>query len=685
MKPIVIAISADVGQMTSGIAKGSDSLAKMERDGKKLRAELDQIGAAGVAMQRKIASVTGIGDKVAQSARASAQAFVAFDAAIERIDTMRAGFDPLFAASKRYEQAVQDLDAAMEMGVLTSKQHADMLEQVGNAYLGAADDLTMMHRGMGLFGSMSDQTRNKIQQVGFQVQDFAVQVGSGTSATQAFAQQFPQLAGAFGPVGIAVGTLAAVGLPLLTMAFGNAGNASEALDERMSALQSSVQAMNEVAKSYSAQGLQQMLDKYGKIDGTILALTERQRKLAVDQANSEAAASVQALADKWDVLNINLKAVGPAGVTAQTAINGIARELGVAHSEAGVLVRHLQNAANATSFAEKAKELGIVADVLQKSSLKSDDLTKSVIDSADAMLQLAHSVPEANWLNAAISGAETLWQKLHDAVVEKARLASADSTDVAHNSTGFGPDSAARHAPPGRPMDLGVPDPKTGAGSNGGANSTSTELDNLRQSLMTQEEVQLASYTSQQELLQTALQQKLVTLQEYQALMEDAQRQHQATMSEIDVWRYGDGQQKAAAFFGVMADTFQSGNEKMQRMARVFGAAEALINAWRGYAQVIGDPTIPFMVKFRAAASVLAAGMGAVNAIKGGGGGSSSSHASSSRTAAATTASPAAARPANVNISWFGGMTAESMGSLTNKLNAEFKQGYRLNLAMGAA
>jgi hypothetical protein len=48
-------------------------------------------------------------------------------------------------------------------------------------------------------------------QVGFQVQDFAVQVGGGTNALTAFAQQGSQLLGLFGPGGAIAGALLAVG------------------------------------------------------------------------------------------------------------------------------------------------------------------------------------------------------------------------------------------------------------------------------------------------------------------------------------------------------------------------------------------------------------------------------------------------------------------------------------------
>lgn len=49
------------------------------------------------------------------------------------------------------------------------------------------------------------------QNVGFQVQDFAVQVAGGTSAMRALGQQAPQLLGAFGPVGAIAGAVVSVG------------------------------------------------------------------------------------------------------------------------------------------------------------------------------------------------------------------------------------------------------------------------------------------------------------------------------------------------------------------------------------------------------------------------------------------------------------------------------------------
>ena len=55
---------------------------------------------------------------------------------------------------------------------------------------------------------------SKVQNASYQIQDFAVQVAAGTSASRALGQQLPQLLGGFGAVGAVLGTVAAIAVPL---------------------------------------------------------------------------------------------------------------------------------------------------------------------------------------------------------------------------------------------------------------------------------------------------------------------------------------------------------------------------------------------------------------------------------------------------------------------------------------
>lgn len=70
--------------------------------------------------------------------------------------------------------------------------------------------------------------RGQLQNIGYQVQDVAVQISSGTSAFRALGQQLPQLLSGFGGIGIAAGTVARVGFALAGSLFQSGKEASTA-------------------------------------------------------------------------------------------------------------------------------------------------------------------------------------------------------------------------------------------------------------------------------------------------------------------------------------------------------------------------------------------------------------------------------------------------------------------------
>lgn len=677
---IVLSVTADVSPLQSGMAKGVSALAAMEKSGKALATQLDKIGEAGVKFQQQVRDFAGVSDGIAKSARSSAQAFQAFDDARASVDRLRASYDPLFAASQRYEAALRELDAALEMGVLTGNQHAQMVDRLGDAYLGAGTQLDRAHGGLLGMGNISDQTRGKIQQIGFQVQDFAVQVGAGTSATQAFAQQFPQLAGAFGPVGIAIGTAAAISIPLLVAAFGDGGKAAQTFAQTVDALSAATRRFNEAAKAYSADGLQDILDKYGEINGEVLQLIENQRNYAMAAAQDAAVQAIRKLAEEFGVASINLDAVGRAAQTSQIAIVNMSRELGLSVDETRALVRAMQEASTADTFEEQAAAIGKVNTILGKSSIAAGELAGAALEAESNLRELAATEPSANWLAPAIEAAKSLYGYLFAANQQNAALAGALRIGASAES------GSGSIAPPGvspgftAPATINVPAINTGGsgGGGGGQNPLIADLEALQNQLATQAELEQQAFDASQATLQAALDQRMITMAEYQASMERLQAQHQERMSQIDVARYGDGQQQLAGYLGVIADTFQSGNERMQKMGRIFGAAEALVNAWRAYSQTLADPRLPFFAKFAAGAAVLSAGMNAVNAIKSGSSGGAAR-------ASAPSAASAPASPLEVRLTGFGPgdlISGGMIGSLLDKLSAEAgDRGYKIMVA----
>lgn len=640
---IAITVEADVGPLTRGMASADQSLSQTERQVEKLRRSIEKYGQTSTELQKQIDGMVGSQTRLEKSARESAAAFESFDRARASVDALRASVDPMFAASKRFEAAVVQLDAALEMGAISASQHAAMVDQLGNAYLRVQPRVGALSAGMAATSGMSGQLRSQLQGVGYQIQDFAVQVGAGTSATQAFAQQFPQLASAFGPVGVAIGTLAAIGVPLLVAAFSSASAEATALEQAMKAV------------GDAAVKTQVQIDKlrFGVDEEYQVELLREQVRLR-DQHVAKTAELNNYLATTTD--SLDRQRIKSAQIAAE--IGGIVAEY---NKTAAALARQQQLATTlAVIDGVRIQRANEIKAKQEQTAVAAELLTRR--------MNAAYAAYAASRTAAAGLASET----------ERAASAAAQfayNMQLASTGQSSGPDSVRSglggggvFTPVVRGAGLAGASGSGGGGGGGGGgeNPLIAELETLRESFLSQEEIQLEAYASQQEKLEAALSQKLLTQQEYLALMEQAQQAHADKMSAIDVYRYGDGAQKAAAYFGVLADTFQSGSDRMQKIARVAGAAEALINAWRAYNQVLADPRLPFGAKFAAGAAVLSAGLKAVQAIKSGNtsGGASGGGA----TPATAVAAAPAQTPLDVRLS-LSGPGSDDLGGLLDKLS----------------
>jgi len=162
--------------------------------------------------------------------------------------------------------------------------------------------------------------------------------------------------------------------------------------------------------------------------------------------------------------------------------------------------------------------------------------------------------------------------------------------------------------------------PKDGAGGSGGkggggaADPIVKELEALQNELATKEQLEFESYERRQETLNEALEKKLITQQEYSAMMEQVEATHNFAMLQST----RDG---VSASLSALGQLFQ-GSKKI-------GAGIALANSWLAFTEVLADPSFkgrPW-ARFAAATSALASGLNAVRNIKSsspGGGGSSS-------------------------------------------------------------
>jgi hypothetical protein len=153
---------------------------------------------------------------VQQQSSAAQSAAASVDKLADETEMLKIKYKAGYAASKQLSSATKELNAALKLGVLSTKQHKLQVAELGREY----QRVGKYSKGFSAMQRMAGKSTNKFgmysQQVGYQVGDFAVQVQSGTNALVAFGQQgtqlaglLPGLAGAVLGIGLAIGTAVA--------------------------------------------------------------------------------------------------------------------------------------------------------------------------------------------------------------------------------------------------------------------------------------------------------------------------------------------------------------------------------------------------------------------------------------------------------------------------------------------
>lgn len=132
-------------------------------------------------------------------------------------------------------------------------------------------------------GKSMKNMRGIAGQLGFQVQDIAVQLQSGTNAMIVFGQQGSQIAGAFGPTGAIVGAIIAVGAAVgtsLVAAFGNGSQSAADLRKELDELTEGFDKVGEAARVvYLREANKQLADLEEQVAKTTAELERQQEEL----------------------------------------------------------------------------------------------------------------------------------------------------------------------------------------------------------------------------------------------------------------------------------------------------------------------------------------------------------------------------------------------------------------------
>lgn len=134
----------------------------------------------------------------------------------QEMDAIRALYNPLFAASQRYEQELRDIAAAEKMGAISASEAA-------SARTRAAAAMAPMANTVGQFGASAGAAAAYTQNLTFQLNDIAMMMAAGQNPFMLMMQQGTQVTQIFGQMragGMSLGTAlrAAFGQMLSPMA-----------------------------------------------------------------------------------------------------------------------------------------------------------------------------------------------------------------------------------------------------------------------------------------------------------------------------------------------------------------------------------------------------------------------------------------------------------------------------------
>ena len=195
--------------------------------------------------------------------------------------------------------------------LLTGQQQANKaLDSIGDHAQKTAGQLNKLDTQVSATAKgVSSGFRSSVQQAGYQLQDFIVQVQGGQSALVAFSQQGSQLAGAFGPGGAIVGALIALGTVVAGTLISSLNGGKSAMD----ALKDAAERMNDVI-SVSSQGIAALSDKYAnlaRVNVTAATLLRNQALIEYNQAISKIPKAIGGAADSF--LSVGDKAISELG------------------------------------------------------------------------------------------------------------------------------------------------------------------------------------------------------------------------------------------------------------------------------------------------------------------------------------------------------------------------------------
>nr|DAF74634.1 MAG TPA: tail length tape measure protein [Caudoviricetes sp.] len=269
--------ASSVEATTSSVTGAEQVIAALNQQLAQMQQAQVSANATGLALQNSVNQVTQAIRALGAQSTETGGSISGIDRMIESLGNQIAILDE---QAEKGARSAAILAAQLRAGdSATGAQKAKIAELTGRLY--------DMKNGTEAAGKSTGNFKNIMQQGGYQIQDFIVQVQGGQSALVAFSQQGSQLASVFSPVAGAVLTIATVIAGSLIASLGNGKNAVDSLKEAIATMDSVV--------SVSSSGVAVYTDKFAqlaKANSAVATLMRQQAQLELQAALSKVSAEV---------------------------------------------------------------------------------------------------------------------------------------------------------------------------------------------------------------------------------------------------------------------------------------------------------------------------------------------------------------------------------------------------------
>ena len=269
--------ASSVEATTSSVTGAEQVIAALNQQLTQMQQAQVSANATGLALQNSVNQVTQAIRALGAQSTETGGSISGIDRMIESLGNQIAILDE---QAEKGARSAAILAAQLRAGdSATDAQKAKIAELTGRLY--------DMKNGTEAAGKSTGNFKNIMQQGGYQIQDFIVQVQGGQSALVAFSQQGSQLASVFSPVAGAVLTIATVIAGSLIASLGNGKNAVDSLKEAIATMDSVV--------SVSSSGVAVYTDKFAqlaKANSAVATLMRQQAQLELQAALSKVSAEV---------------------------------------------------------------------------------------------------------------------------------------------------------------------------------------------------------------------------------------------------------------------------------------------------------------------------------------------------------------------------------------------------------